>query len=154
MTKSKREPKERDICRSNHYQHLILEAICSHDMMEAFSNHDSISHRLNPFEYDEELAELEEQLRVEFWRVVGETLTERQKIVIQLYSEGKTQMEIAKELGVNQSSITKCLHGNCDYSNSKRVYGGSIKKIKKIIETDEKILSILDKIRDLRNEKW
>ena len=147
--------KERDVCRSDKYQFLILEAICTNEMMEAFSNHDSISHRLNPFAYDGRLIEVEERLRVEFWRVVEEELTTRQKTVLKLYSEGKTQMEIAKILNVNQSSVTKNLHGNVDYrGDNKKVYGGSIKKIKKIIETDEKINVILNQIKELRDEKW
>lgn len=146
--------KDRYKNRSDSYQHLLLEAACSNEMMEAFSNHDSISHRLNPFSYDEQLLDLEDQLKEEFWRIVDSELTERQKTVIKLYADGYTQMEIAKALGVNQSSITKNLNGNVDYSNSKRVYGGSLKKIRKILDTDEKILSILSKIKELREEKW
>ena len=90
--------------RSDHYQYILLETACSNDMMEAFCNEDSISARLNPFEYNEDLIELEEQLKKEFWRVVDTLLTSRQREVIRLYADGYTQMEIAKVLGVNQSS--------------------------------------------------
>lgn len=153
--KTKRERKDREINRSDKYQFLILEAVCSNDMMEAFSNNDSISHRLNPFSYDEALIDLEDQLKKEFWRVVDESLTTRQKAVLKLFAEGKTQMEIAKILNVNQSSITKNINGNTDYGKGgKRVYGGSLKKIKKIIETDLKINEILEKIKELREERW
>lgn len=123
-------------------------------MMEAFSNEDSICHRLNPFEYNEELLDLEDQLKVEFWRIVNTLLTPRQKEVIKLYADGYTQMEIAKMLNVNQSSITKSLNGNVDYKNGKKVYGGAKKKINKIIENDDKIKEILTKMATLRNEKW
>lgn len=123
-------------------------------MMEAFSNEDSICHRLNPFEYNEELLDLEDQLKVEFWRIVNTLLTPRQKEVIKLYADGYTQMEIAKMLNVNQSSITKSLNGNVDYKNGKKVYGGAKKKINKIIENDVKIKEILTKMATLRNEKW
>lgn len=140
--------------RSDHYQHLILETCCSNEMMEAFSTEDSISARLNPFDYNETLIDLEEQLKVEFWRIVNTQLTERQRDVIRLYADGYTQMEIAKKLKVNQSSITKSLNGNVDYKNGKRVYGGSHKKINKIIENDPKIKEILDKIRFERENKW
>lgn len=104
---------ERRASRSQRYQNLYLEAAHSHDMMESFSNTDSIHSRLNPWDYNEELIELEEQLKVEFWRVVETLLTDRQKEVIKLYSQNKTQMEIAKILNVNQSSITKSLNRKC-----------------------------------------
>lgn len=74
--------------RSSAYQYLILETVCSNEMMETFCNEDSIYNRLNPFDYNEEMIELEEQLRVEFWRVVNTLLTDRQRDVIRLYSEG------------------------------------------------------------------
>ena len=94
--------------RSNHYQHLFAESSYSNEMMEAFSNEFSLYNRLNPFEYNEDLMDLEEQLKKEFWRIV-DTLTERQRMVIRLLADGHTQMEVAKMLNVNQSSITKCL---------------------------------------------
>ena len=140
--------------RSDRYQWVLLETVCSNDMMEAFCNEDSISARLNPFEYNENLIELEEQLKKEFWRVVDTLLTPRQKQVIRLYADGYTQMEIAKMLNVNQSSITKSLNGNVDYKNGKKVYGGARKKIKKIIEMDDKIKSILEQMQAVRDEKW
>jgi DNA-binding CsgD family transcriptional regulator len=140
--------------RSDKYQWVLLETVCSNEMMEAFGNEDSISSRLNPFGYDEELLDLEDQLKKEFWRVVDTLLTSRQKEVIRLYADGYTQMEIAKMLNVNQSSITKSLNGNVDYKNGKRVYGGARKKIKKIIENDEKIVEILRKMQAIREEKW
>lgn len=140
--------------RSDRYQWLLLETVCSNDMMEAFSNEDSIYSRLNPFEYNEDLLKLEDQLKVEFWRVVDTLLTDRQREVIRLYADGYTQMEIAKKLNVNQSSITKSLNGNVDYKNGKRVYGGTRKKIRKIIESDEKIKDILQKMDEIRASKW
>src|SRR5690606_40701157 len=101
-----------------------------------------------------ELLELEDQLKVEFWRIVDTCLTDRQRDVIRLYAAGHTQMEIAKMLNVNQSSITKSLNGNVDYKNSRRVYGGSAKKLKKIIENDSKIKEILDKMNEICSSKW
>lgn len=145
---------ERRKNRSDKYQWVLLETVCSNDMMEAFCNEDSISARLNPFEYNEDLIELEEQLNKEFWRIVDNLLTERQRQVIRLYADGYTQMEIAKMLNVNQSSITKSLNGNVDYKNGKKIYGGARKKIRKIVENDEKIKEILAKMRAIREEKW
>lgn len=125
-------------------------------MLESFCNDDSISARLNPYfnAYDEGLLELEDQLKVEFWRVVDTLLTPRQREVIRLYADGYTQMEIAKMLNVNQSSITKSLNGNVDYKNGKKIYGGARKKIRKIIENDEAIKDILEKMSELRENKF
>lgn len=140
--------------RSDSYQYLLLESVCSNEMMEAFCNEDSIYNRLNPWNYNEELIDLEDQLKKEFWRIVNTALTERQRNVVKLYADGYTQMEIAKMLNVNQSSITKSLNGNVDYKNGRRTYGGTRKKIRKIIESDEKIKSILARMNEVRSEKW
>lgn len=140
--------------RSDRYQYILLETACSNEMMEAFCNEDSISARLNPFAYNEDLIDLEDQLKIEFWRVVDTLLTPRQREVIKLYADGHTQMEIAKMLDVNQSSITKSLNGNVDYKNGKKVYGGARKKIRKIIETDDVIKTILKKMQACRDETW
>jgi DNA-binding CsgD family transcriptional regulator len=145
---------ERRKNRSDKYQYVLLETTCSNDMMEAFTNADSISNRLDSFMYNEELMDLEEDLRKEFWRIVNDLLTDRQKQVIKLYADGYTQMEIAKMLNVNQSSITKSLNGNVDYKNGKKIYGGARKKIKKIIENDDKIKAILTRMQDLRETKY
>jgi|SRR6185436_1304839 len=140
--------------RSDRYQWVLLETVCSNDMMEAFSNEESIYNRLNPFQYSEDLMNLEDQLKKEFWRVVETLLTPRQKEVIKLYADGYTQMEIAKMLNVNQSSITKSLNGNVDYKNGKKIYGGARKKIRKIIENDDKIKEILKKMDEVRESRW
>ena len=151
---------ERRSCRSDRYQEKFAECSVSSEMMESFQNDESISGRLaGGFAYDERVLELEDQLKEEFWRIV-EMLTERQRDVLKLYAEGLTQMEIAKILGVNQSSITKSINGNSSYSETgngkkhKVVYGGSQKRLSKIIETDDKINEILRLIQELRNEKW
>jgi len=144
---------EKRATRSQAYQFLMVESLCSNEMMEAFSNEDSISSRLNPYHYDDRMIDLEEKLKEEFWRIV-DTLTPRQKEVIRLYADGYTQMEIAKMLNVNQSSVTKSIHGNVDYKKGKRIYGGSKKKLSKIIENDDKIKAILDEMSLLRESKW
>lgn len=140
--------------RSQKYQYILIETVYSNDMMSSFCNEDSVSARLNPFEYNEDLIELEDQLKKEFWRIVNTLLTDRQKEVIKLYADGYTQMEIAKKLNVNQSSITKAINGNVSYKKGRRSYGGARKKLKKIIEMDDKIIEILRKISEIRSEKW
>jgi RNA polymerase sigma factor (sigma-70 family) len=146
---------ERRKNRSDKYQYVLLETACSNDMMEAFCNDDSIYARLTGgFVYDERMLELEDRLKKEFWRVVDTLLTPRQREVIRLYADGYTQMEIAKMLNVNQSSITKSLNGNVDYKNGKKIYGGARKKIRKIIENDDAIKEILADMNELRDEQW
>lgn len=145
---------ERKQTRSSKYQYLLIETIYPSEMLEAFPNEESVYKRLNPFIYNDEIAELEDQLKVEFWRVVNSMLTERQKEIIKYYAEGKTQTEIAKILNVNQSSITKSIHGNVDYKGSRKTYGGSARKLRKIIENDEAIQKILKRISELRDENW
>jgi RNA polymerase sigma factor (sigma-70 family) len=146
---------ERRKNRSDKYQYVLLETACSNDMMSAFCNEDSIYNRLTGgFMYDERMLELEDRLKKEFWRVVDTLLTPRQREVIRLYADGYTQMEIAKMLNVNQSSITKSLNGNVDYKNGKKIYGGAKKKINKIIQSDEKITEILAAMSELRDEQW
>jgi DNA-binding CsgD family transcriptional regulator len=140
--------------RSSSYQHLMAETQVPSEMMDSFPNEDSISARLNPFEYSEELMDLEDELKKEFWIIVEKILTPRQKEVLRYYADGYTQMEIAKMLDVNQSSITKNIHGNIDYKKGRRAYGGSYKKLKKIIEMDEIIKVILDKMTEVRVNKW
>lgn len=104
MTKFKKIPN-----RSDAYQNLLLDIPYPHELLDVFSSTDSIYKRLNPFSYNDEIAELEEQLTKELWRIIEDNLTARQKEVVKLYASGKTQVEIAKQLGVNQSSIVKCL---------------------------------------------
>lgn len=140
--------------RSDSYQYVLLEICCSHEMMGAFSNQDSIYHLLDPFYYDEEVDLLQDQLKEKFWEVVGTALTERQKEVIRMYCNNATQMEIAKKLKVNQSSITKSINGNVDYKKGKRTYGGALKKIMKTLHQDEEVKKILDRIMELREEKF
>ena len=140
--------------RSDGYQHILLESCFSNEMLESFSNEDSIYFKLNPFHYEEELINLEDQLKEEFWRVIDTQLTGRQKEVLKMSAEGSTQMEIAKKLNVNQSSITKSINGNVDYKNGKRTYGGAKRKLLKLIESDERIKELLNKMKELRQPKY
>jgi RNA polymerase sigma factor (sigma-70 family) len=135
--------------RSNSYQFVLLEQAFAPEMLAEVADSEGIFAQLNPFGYNETILELKDQLKIEFWRLVEEKLTPRQREVIKLYCEGLTQMEIAKKLNVNQSSITKSLNGNCDYRNGRRLYGGSRKKLQKLAEQDPKIQAIIEKIQEL-----
>jgi DNA-binding CsgD family transcriptional regulator len=145
--------------RSDKYQNLFIESSFPSEMLESFCTEDSIQKRLNPFAYNEEVLDLEIKLRDRFWIVAKENLTERQFEVLKLTALGSTQTEIALTLSVNQSSITKSLHGNVDYKNIKekknnsKSYGGSIQKLQKILEKDEETQKILTKIRDIQDSE-
>lgn len=102
-------PERKRPTRSQLYQHLLVEKAFSHEMMETFPNEDSIYKKLNPFDYNEEILVLEDQLKERFWEIINEHLTPRQLEIVKLLKEGATQQEAARKLGVNQSSITKCL---------------------------------------------
>ncbi len=138
--------------RSDSYQHKIVESACSPEMLMEIADSKGIGAQLNPFGYNEELLDLKDQLKEHFWRLVRTKLTDRQREVIELYCEDLTQTEIAKKLGVNQSSITKSMNGNCDYRNGKRVYGGAKRKIQKIAENDSDIQDILARIKEIQSD--
>jgi DNA-binding CsgD family transcriptional regulator len=137
--------------RSDRYQPLFAELPYSNDMMADFSERYGLYDNYKP-EDRERLMDLREDLKKEFWRLVDTELTERQREVLHLYAQGFTQIEIAKKLKVNQSSITKSINGNCDYRKQKVVYGGTKKKIRKLSETDPKIQEIMREIAEIHSE--
>lgn len=98
--------------RSSAYQWILVERCYSSEMMGSFSNDDGIHKKLNPFDYNEDILVLEDQLKERFWEIINEHLTDRQREIVDLLKEGKTQMETATKLGINQSSITKCISGD------------------------------------------
>jgi DNA-binding CsgD family transcriptional regulator len=136
--------------RSNGYQHLFAEQPHSTEMMAEFSESQGLVENYKS-EDKEMLMDLREELNIEFWRIAKENLTTRQFQVMELLSKGYTQIEIAKQLNVNQSSITKSVNGNCDYRNGRRVYGGSKKKLRKIADKDPKIQDLVQQIADIHS---
>jgi predicted DNA-binding protein YlxM (UPF0122 family) len=139
--------------RSNHYQHYFAELSCSPEMLAEHAEAEGMTSTVTSAKYNDELHDLKDQLKKEFWRLVNSELTDRQKEVINLYSQGFTQIEIAKQLGVNQSSITKSINGNCDYRNGRKIYGGARKKLRKLAEKDERIIAIVARIYELQEEE-
>lgn len=138
--------------RSNSYQWLYAEKSFPHEMLDLFSNDDSIHKRLNPFTYNEEAEELMEQLRKEFWRLV-KLLPPKQQKIVKLTAQGFTQIEIAKKLKINQSSVTKQLHSRPTDPNSKKGNIGIIYKIQLLATKDPDILEILKKLSELREDE-
>jgi len=137
--------------RSNGYQHLFTEQSYSNDMMADFPVSAGLVEKYKP-EDKETLMDLREELTKRRWELAEEHLTERQFEVVKLMSKAFTQIEIAKQLNVNQSSITKSLNGNCDYRNGKKVYGGAKKKLRKVADNDPIMKSILERIAEIHAE--
>jgi DNA-binding CsgD family transcriptional regulator len=137
--------------RSNGYQHLFAEQPYSNEMMAEFSEAQGLVENYAP-EDREQLLVLREQLRGEFWRLAKENLTDRQFQVIELLAKGYTQIEIAKQLKVNQSSITKSVNGNCDYRNGRKIYGGAKKKLRRLADKDPKIQDIIIQIAEIHSQ--
>ena len=136
--------------RSNGYQHLFAEQPYSNEMMAEFSEAQGLVENYNP-EDREQLLVLREELRLAFWALAKEHLTARQYQVIELLAQGFTQIEIAKKLHVNQSSITKSVNGNCDYSNGRKIYGGARKKLRRLSDKDPKIQEIIVQIAEIHS---
>lgn len=134
--------------RSNGYQHLFAEQPYSNEMMAEFSEAQGLVENYKP-EDKEKLSNLRDELQKRYWKLAKENLTERQYQVIELLAKGFTQIEIALQLHVNQSSITKSVNGNCDYRNSRRVYGGSRKKLRAIANQDLQVQQIITQIAEI-----
>jgi hypothetical protein len=45
------------------------------------------------------------------------------------------------------------MHGNIDYKNDKKRYGGIVKKLKKICATEPRVSEILNKIEQIKKEE-
>ena len=137
--------------RSNGYQHLFAEQSYSNEMLSDFAESQGLNENYSPEDH-ELLLDLHEQLAEEFWKLVEEQLTPRQAQVLKLLAKGYTQIEIAKQLNVNQSSITKSVNGNCDYRNGRRVYGGGKKRIRALAESTPAIQEIFMKIKEIHSQ--
>ncbi len=141
--------------RSTQYEYLFHETTCSDEFLAAFSNTDSIGNILNPFNYNEDVLNLQEEIRQEFWKLAKKVCTKKQFMILSYVKEGKTQQEIADILNVNQSSITKSIHGNRTYyEQDQKSYGGTIKKLKKCIDESEVFQELFRKIAELEEEKF
>mgnify|MGYP003478373584 FL=1 len=139
--------------RSQAYQYKFAEIATTGEFLESFSNSSSLGSSLNPFHYDEKVLELEDKLKEKIFLLCESILTENQKNIFKLTRSGLTQIEIAKKLNINQSSVTKCLYGNIDYTHGKpRVYGGCLQKIKKYISKNIEIQELLNELLELREE--
>jgi predicted XRE-type DNA-binding protein len=135
------------MAKSDHYQHRILEISLDPNKLNNFSNESGITKHIAESVFPDEILELRQNLLEEIYNIINNgSLTAHQKKVLTMCLSGATQNEIAESLGVTQSAIHKCMHGNIDYRNNKKRYGGVIKKLQKLSRSNPKIKTILDQI--------
>lgn len=138
--------------KSKLYQHKIVEIPFEAHKLNNFAESRGIGNILTEHTCDERIEELREQLKVELYKIIhGDALTEHQRTILLMRLMGKTQNEIAEHLGITQSAVHKALHGNIDYKNDKKRYGGVHKKLKKLCENNENIQRILVEIAKVKN---
>ena len=138
--------------RSKRYQHKIVEIGFDSAKLNNFPLERGIGEILESNAYDEEIVNLREKLLDELYDIInGDYLTSHQKKILMMRLMGKTQNEIAEHLGITQSAVHKAMHGNIDYKNNKKRYGGIVKKLKKICKNNEVIQDILEKMENVRN---
>lgn len=138
--------------KSKLYQHKIVEISFEQSKLNNFPDERGIGHILAENQVDERISELREDLMEEIYEVVhGDYLTEHQKKILMMRLMGRTQNEIAEHLGITQSAVHKAMHGNIDYKNNKKRYGGIIKKLKKICKNNSRIQEILFEIDKVKN---
>lgn len=132
--------------RSTAYQHKILELHVDQKFFDLRNNDEGLYDSRS----DENKTNLKEELRLEIRRLIGSYCTPTQKKVYELICDGYNQTETGKIMNMQQTSVTKCLHGNVNYKNNTK-YGGIIKKMRKLIEgpEGEKIRRLLLELDDL-----
>lgn len=123
-------------------------------LLNNYSTEEGIGAYFNNYSTSEEFQQLRARLIKEVMAIIEEFLTKKQKEAVYMtYLEGKTQNEIAIELGKSQTAIHKAISGNIDYGNNGKRYGGALKKIRKLCSKSEEIQRILISMRNLSNGK-
>ena len=133
--------------KKKNYQYKIVEISFDSSKLNNFPNEKGMGTILTENSSDDRVCSLKENLLDEVYDIVnGGYLTEHQKKILFMRLMGKTQNEIADHLGITQSAVHKAMHGNIDYKNQKKRYGGIVKKLQKICATNTKVFDILVEI--------
>jgi len=141
--------------KSKKYQYKIVEVQFDQSYLNNFSTERGMGHILESSSPSEEMVRLRGLLLEELYNIIhGGSLTEHQKKVLLMRVSGKTQNQIAEHLGITQSAVHKALHGNIDYKNNKKRYGGVYKKLKKQCAQNERIQQILKEIDEFKKSKY
>ncbi len=140
--------------KSKSYQYKIVEISFESAKLNNFSNERGMGSVMMANTSDERISDLKEALLDEIYEIVnGPHLTDHQKKILFMRLMGKTQNSIAEHLGITQSAVHKAMHGNIDYRNHKKRYGGIVKKLQKICKNNVNINNILDKIQEINKEE-
>lgn len=135
------------MAKSDSYQYRIVEIPLEPHKLHNFSNEAGITQHMTDMLIDDEILELKANILDEIYNIINSgSLTAHQKKVLTMCLSGATQNEIAEKLGITQSAVHKAMHGNIDYKNNKKRYGGIIKKLQKLSKNNVKIKILLDKI--------
>lgn len=138
--------------KSKLYQYKIVEISFDQSKLDNFPIERGIGHILEENQTDDRIKELRSDLIDEIYEIIsGEYLTQHQKKILMMRLMGKTQNEIAEHLGITQSAVHKAMHGNIDYKNDKKRYGGIVKKLKKICKNNPNIQNILGEIETIKS---
>jgi hypothetical protein len=97
------------------------------------------------------LREKKMQLVEEVMRIAEAELTPKQAQAVKLYYSGLPQVEVAKLMGVAQTSTFKILKGNAYYVAGKKAatHGGAIPKLIRLCREDKRCQQLLDEISEL-----
>lgn len=136
--------------KSDSYQHKIVEISVDPSILSEFPLAESLGSQLNLSRHSERFDELRENLFQRVLFLISSELTDRQAQVITLRLMGRTQIQIAEELKIHQTTVHKTLMGNIDYANNKKCYGGAIKKLRKLCNKDIAIRVILEEMESIR----
>lgn len=143
------------MAKSSSIQWKYREVSLDPQMLSGFANEDRGA--LGGERTADEIQDLFEKLGERVVALMNSVLTKRQaEIMRMIYLEEKTQTEVARILGLCQSSVHKSLAGNLSgykpgLGASKR-YGGAIKKIQKACQDDQEVRTILACIEELRKD--
>lgn len=134
------------------YQYKIVEISFEHNKLDNFPEERGINFILAENEANEKIDKLKTDLIDEIYDIIsGDYLTNHQKKILMMRLMGKTQNEIAEHLGITQSAVHKAMHGNIDYKNDRKRYGGIVKKLKKICKNNDNVRLMLNEIETIKN---
>lgn len=137
--------------KSKLYQYKIVEISFDQQKLNNFPSERGIGHILSENDLGEAIDDLKNTLLEELYDLINSNfLTDHQKKILLMRLMGKTQNEIADHLGITQSAVHKAMHGNIDYKNQRKRYGGIIKKLRKVCKGNKKINDILSKIEEAK----
>jgi hypothetical protein len=140
--------------RSSKYQYLLLETPVSHDFITTF---ESPEEQMLRQEELEEMWALENQLEHLMWKLIDDNLSQHQIALLHIHKlailQGETQIWMAEQMGINQSSVVKGMQGNISYCGGvRRRYGGIRKKLEGLIKECALIHKAMKELEDLNTE--